>query len=320
MDSEIYDKAHEIMRQRRFEAERSNDERISRVCAEIPEISEINGLLFRTGSEFLKIMRNGGNVAENVEKLRVKNLALQERIKNLLTQNGYPPDYLNMRYNCGKCKDTGYIESTFCDCMNQVFGQLMAEKFNKNTYLELSKFEDFDLKYYSGSDLETMKKILGFAKSYAGNFVPGAKSIVMSGGTGLGKTHLSLAIADRVIRRGIAVIYDSAVNILGSIEEEHFSYNRSRETLDAVLDTDLLIIDDLGTEQETKFINSMIFNIIDTRINRRKSTIISTNLNISEISKRYGARIASRFSSKDYTYVQFSGKDVRLQIFRENRR
>ncbi len=312
MNTEIYDKAHDIMRQRRKKAQDENDALMQKICTEIPEIREINNSLFNTGMELIKIAEKGGNISENIEKVRCKNLESQEKIRNLLIAHGYSPDYLDIRYNCQKCSDTGYINSNFCDCMKQLFGQLMAKDLNKNTYLELSRFEDFDLKYYRNNDYRTMKRILDFTRNYAENFTPGDESIMMSGNTGLGKTHLSLAIAERVIRKGFAVIYDSAVNILGNIEDEHFSYEHSRKTLDAVLSTDLLILDDLGTEYDTKFCNSMIFNIIDTRINRKKSTIISTNLNLGDISKRYERRIASRLSA-NYTQIQFSGEDVRLQ-------
>lgn len=312
MDTEIYDKAHDIMRSRREKAQTENDRRIREINEKIPEIREVNITLFNTGMELIKVAEKGGNIMEKISEIRERNLDSQKRLKFLLTSNGYPENYLDIRWNCPKCKDTGYIESNFCDCMKSLFGQLRAEEFNRNTYLELSRFEDFDLKYYRDDDYRTMKRILDFARNYAETFTPGAKSIIMSGNTGLGKTHLSLAIADRVIRKGIAVIYDSAINVLDSIESEHYSHEHSRGTLDAVLGTDLLILDDLGTERKSEFFKSTIFNIIDTRINRRKSTIISTNLNLNDIEERYEKRIVSRLSN--YTQMQFLGKDVRLQI------
>lgn len=311
MDTEIYDKAHEIMSLRREKAQAENDRRIQEINSRIPEIRKINNTLFNTGKELLGIIGKGGNIEENVENLRMKNLEAQEKIRNILVADGYSPDYLNMRYDCEKCKDTGYLENSFCDCMKQLCGQLMAEKLNKNTNLELSRFEDFDLQYYTGNDYLTMKKILDFSRNYAENFTLKSESIMMSGNTGLGKTHLSLAIAECIIRKGIAVIYDSIINIIGRIESENFSYEHSRETLDAVLSTDLLILDDLGTEFETKFSNSMIFNIIDTRINRKKPTIISTNMKLGDISKRYGTRIMSRLST-NYTQMQFAGDFVNM--------
>lgn len=317
MDSEIYEKAHEIMRARRTKARDENERRIQEINQKIPEIKEINNALFNTGSEILKAIANGSgkDVTAEIERIKENNIKMQNVAKQLLVSHGYPPDYLDVHYSCSECDDTGYTDYKFCDCMKQVFGKLRSEEFSRNTYLELSDFESFSLKYYSGNDYHTMKKILDFTRNYAETFTLGANGIMMFGGTGLGKTHLSLAIAGRVIQRGFAVVYDSVINILDNIENEHFSYERSRQTLDAVLDTDLLILDDLGTEQESKFFKSTIYNIINTRINRRKSTIISTNLNLGDIEKRYDIRIVSRLSA--YTQMRFSGTDVRLQMRRE---
>lgn len=315
MDAEIYDKAHNIMTLRRKKAEEMNDERIRKVSGEIPEIAEINHELFNTGKELINVGKNGENIEENIAEAEKKNRELQKRLKFLLTSHGYPPNYTETTYNCPYCRDTGYIDNNFCGCMKSLFGKLMAEKFNKNTYLQLSNFDDFDLKYYSGDDYHTMKKIFDFAKNYAENFTQESGSIMMSGNTGLGKTHLSLAIADCVIRKGVPVVYDSIINILDCIEREHFGYEKSRDKLDAIEDTELLILDDLGTEYDTKFTASTIFDIINTRISRRKPTIISTNLNLNDIKNRYGDRIASRLYT-NYTQMHFSGEDVRLQIRR----
>lgn len=316
MDTEIYDKAHDIMRQRREKAAAENTARINAVYAEIPEIKALNMTLFNTGSELLKTVAMGGNLEENIENMRVKNLGTQEKIRRVLAENGYPPDYLDMHYHCEKCKDMGYLNSSFCDCMKQVFGELTVEKINRNSHIALKKFDDFDLKYYSGNSLHTMTRILDFTRNYAENFSLYSENIMMSGNTGLGKTHLSLAIADRAIRKGFAVIYDSAVNIFSKIERERYSDEKPVNMLDTAIDADLLIIDDLGTEAESKFCNSMLFNIVDTRINRQKPTIISTNLTIGEIAARYNDRMGSRLSTQ-YTNLHFSGDDVRLQRRKE---
>lgn len=317
MNSEIYNKAHDIMRERRSKAIEANDSRINTIYAEIPEIRELNTLLFSTSREVLNVIAKGGNIS--FEDIKKKNLATQDKIKYLLVSNGYSPDYLDIHYKCPKCSDTGYINNNFCDCMTKLFGELMVEKINIDSHIALTKFDDFDLKYYSGNDLCTMTKILNFARNYAENFDMYSESILMSGNTGLGKTHLSLAIADTVIRKGFAVIYDSAVNIFGKIERERYSEENFKNILDTMLDADLLIIDDLGTETETKFCNSMFFSIVDTRINRKKPTIISTNLNIGEIAKRYDNRMGSRLSTM-YINLYFLGDDVRLQRRKEQLR
>ena len=232
--------------------------------------------------------------------------------RKILAEYGYPEDYLDMHYTCPKCCDRGYNGSKFCDCFKTICGKLAADELNKNSQLSLSSFDSFSLTYYSGENYSAMKKILEYTMQYAATFTPDSKSILMFGQTGLGKTHLSLAIANKVLEKGYGVIYDSAINILRSIEKEHFSHDHSSEMIDLVMDTDLLILDDLGTEYETPFYNATIYNIINTRLNRRKPSIISTNLDFSGISRRYDKRVMSRIIS-EYSCLEFKGEDVRLQ-------
>ncbi len=318
MDTEIYDKAHIILAGRREKAKAENDRRIAEINKKIPEIKEINDTLFNTGKELIKVISNGRNrdTSAEIEKIRQRNMGAQELAKQLLVSHGYPSDYLDMHYTCPKCNDTGYIDSSFCECMKNLFGKLMTEKLNTDAHLTLSSFETFSLSYYIGSDYFTMQKILNYTREYAENFSLNSDNILMTGDTGLGKTHLSLAIANVALQKGYGVLYDSVINILWNIECEHFSYEHSSDILNAVLDADLLILDDLGTEQETKFYNSMIYNIINTRIVRSKPTIISTNMNYKDISARYGGKVASRLATL-YKYLQFKGDDVRLKIFKE---
>lgn len=314
MDTEIYDKAHSILAKRREKAQAENDRRIREINDKIPEIREINNTLFSTGKELIRVIANGNgkDVTAEIERIRKSNIDAQSVARQYLTSHGYPPDYLDMHYICQKCRDTGYIESNFCDCMKSLFGKLMTEKLNENAHLVLSNFDTFSLGYYMGDDYFTMQKILNYAREYAMNFSTNSDNILMTGDTGLGKTHLSLAIANTVLQKGYGVLYDSVINILWSIEREHFSYERSSDVLNTVFDADLLILDDLGTEQETKFYNSMIYNIINTRIVKNKPTIISTNMSYKGISSRYGGKVSSRVATL-YKGLKFVGKDVRKQ-------
>ena len=311
MDTEIYEKAHAIMSERRAKAIEINDSRTNRICSEIPEIAEINRSLFNTGREIMNIISKGGNVS--IEKIRQKNIELQSRMKHLLVSHGYSSDYLDLHYNCPKCSDTGYNNSEFCECMKKIIGELMSEEVNQNSNIELSDFDSFDLKYYTGENYFTMQKIFGFTKNYAENFTLDSENILMSGSTGLGKTHLSLAVANKVMGKGFNVVYDSALNVIYNTDKER--YNEG-DTLQVILDADLLILDDLGTEHETKSSVSTVYNIINTRLVKRKPTVISTNLESNEISQRYGARVRSRLIG-NYRQLHFSGNDIRLQIRRE---
>jgi DNA replication protein DnaC len=237
--------------------------------------------------------------------------------KRMLVANGYPEDYLDIHYTCSKCNDTGYCRNNFCECFKKLYSSLSAESINKKAKLQLSSFDTFSLSYYTGEDYNTMQRIFNFSRNYAENFNEKSESILMFGGTGLGKTHLSLAIANVVLQRGYSVIYDSTISILRSIEHEHFSYKHSSEMIDLVMDTDLLIMDDLGTEYQNQFYSSTIYDIINSRLNSGKPTIISTNLDYAGIRNRYEERVVSRITAV-YTCMEFKGEDVRFQLKRNN--
>ncbi len=315
MDREIFDKAQAIMTNRRMSAVSENERRIREINAKLPQIKEVNDVLFNTGKELISIISSGNRaeIDKKIQQLRNYNNGAQSMARKILVENGYPANYLDIQYNCPLCSDTGYNGSRFCSCFNKLCGKLSADELNKNAQLKLSNFDSFLLSYYQGDNYFTMKRILEFTQQYAATFSPAASgSIFMTGRTGLGKTHLSLAIANTVLSNGYSVIYDSVINILRSIEREHFSREHSSEMIDLVMSTELLILDDLGTEYETQFNNSTIYNIINTRLNSGKPTIISTNLDFKGISKRYDERVVSRIISV-YTCLQFQGEDVRMQ-------
>lgn len=315
MDTEIYDKAHAILSQRRAKAQAENDMRVREINSRIPEIKEINDALFNTGRELIRIITEakGKDISGRIEQIKQNNLGAQTLAQQLLTSNGYPADYLDMHYSCQKCGDTGYVNSNTCTCLTALYAKLTTNKLNEKAKLSLSSFNTFSLNYYRDDDYYAMEKIFNYAKNYAANFTVNSESILIFGNTGLGKTHISLAIANEVIQKGFMVIYDSVINILRDIEKEHFSHEKSTEILELVTDADFLILDDLGTEFESKFYNSAIYNIISSRLVKEKPTIINTNMDFSAISGRYGGKVASRISTM-YTCLEFKGDDVRLQM------
>ncbi|MBE6858428.1 MAG: DNA replication protein DnaC [Ruminococcus sp.] len=319
MNSEIYDKAMSVLVNRRARAVSENDMHIQEINSKIPQIHEINDVLFNTGKELIQIISEGNSAdtQNKINQLRRNNLQAQEMSRKLLAANGYPEDYLDIHYTCNMCNDTGYCDGSYCDCLKKLCGRIAADELNKNAHLKLSDFDTFSLSYYNGDDYFNMQKILEFTKQYAETFNENSNSIFMFGKTGLGKTHLSLAIANRVLDKGYSVIYDSAINILRNIEREHFSREHSSDMIDLVMNTDLLILDDLGTEYETPFYNATIYNIINSRLNSGKATIISTNLDLAGIKRRYDERVVSRIISV-YTCLAFKGEDVRLQIRQNN--
>lgn len=319
MRNEILDKALKILEQRRLRAEVECNARVDEINLKIPQVTDIRKELALTSIRLSKlILSKEKDITNGIEEIKAANLSLQQMEKDLLVKGGFPSDYLEVSYFCKKCNDKGFVDGERCECLNALMKKINFDEVNRLSALKLSSFSDFDLGFYSRENdentgavpFEQMSKILTYCKNYAENFTPRSKGIFMKGHTGLGKTHLSLAIANRVIEKGYTVVYGAAYDLLRKIEDENFGRTENKDTLGSVLDADLLILDDLGAEFNSPFNLSMVYNIIDARCNREKATIISSNLDISELEERYSKRLVSRLISL-FTYLHFIGNDVR---------
>ncbi len=308
------------IKNRRNMAKAENDLHFQEIDKNIPEIAEINSQLARTGMNIVAIMKSGENVDEKLQELKDRNREAQFLIKRLLVQNGYPEDYLAIKYLCDICFDTGFVNGRRCRCLENLIAKMTAKEMNKNSQINLCSFDTFDINLYRGTDMmdterkrNRMRNTYQQCKKYAEEFNPLlSENILMFGRTGLGKTHLSLAIANEVLKKGYGVLYDSALNYLNQIEKEHFGKaSDDNDTLGQLLSAELLILDDLGTEYTKPFYISTIYNIINTRINKGLPTIISTNLNHEEMLKKYDERIISRLFAT-YESYEFVGEDIRL--------
>lgn len=315
---EIYARAEEILARRRQKAFYDAEARREKIYAEIPRVKEIENQLTHTGLCAAKAVLSGSDTATQLIKLKDENLKLQGELKILLVKNGYTLSDLDEQYKCPMCKDYGYVDGKMCSCMKTLLRDTAFKELNALSPLELSSFDTFNLNYYSSSPDKNgniprnrLEKFYKFCVSYAENFDGHGKSILMEGGTGLGKTHLSLAIAQRVIERGYGVIYCSAPNILRVLEKEHFSRDSNGDTGRHLEECDLLILDDLGTEFSTQFTTSCIYNLINTRMSREKPTIVNTNLSLYELKKIYSERLVSRMIG-EHDYLEFIGEDVRI--------
>ena len=319
MNDQLYQQALATVQARRIAAASENERRHEEIARRIPQVGEINSQLAQTSSRIFSMMQNGKALEENLAVIRAENEEAQRIISQLLTANGYPADYLDIHYHCEKCNDTGFVGGRRCECLEKEIAAVSVRKMNRSAQLQLSSFDTFSLDYYKGRTTEqgedcfaVMRRILSACQSYAMNFSKESPSLLFYGRTGLGKTHLSLAIAREVITRGYDVIYDSIINLLDKVEREHFGRaDAGDDTLSLLLSVDLLILDDLGTEFSTQFNISVIYNIINTRLNRGLPTIISTNLELLNIRNRYEERIVSRLFAV-YDTMHFIGSDIRL--------
>lgn len=245
-----------------------------------------------------------------------KSLKIQKEKQDFLKENNIDLSIINPIFDCKKCEDTGYVNGKICDCVKQKAVALVYDELNKDVSLEDYTFEKFSLSYYPDRIIDgvnprdIMTKICGFCVKYVDGFSKNSESILFFGKTGLGKTHLSLAIANDVIKKGYNVVYGPISKIIGNIEKEHFSSGDDRVTLQNVLDCDLLILDDLGTEFTTQFVSATLFDIVNSRILNKKPTIINTNLDFEELKQKYTDRFVSRISG-NYRMLEFFGEDIR---------
>ena len=286
-------KATQILEGRRNKAHRIQLAHHMEVTEKIPEISKYEAKLAETGLAVVKAFGMGKDAQNYISQLSELNITLQKAIRSLLAENGYPENYLETPYTCKKCGDTGFVEGYICECRTQLLKEIAKDKLASVSQSASCSFDNFNLDYYPLSDETTgvsprkrMAEVLEYCRNYAEDFGAESESLYFHGATGLGKTHLSLAIANTVAENGYSVIYDTAQNILSALEREKFSHNNTGEKEKEILDCDLLIIDDLGSEFSTQFTVSAVYNIINSRLNRSKPVIISTNLTKNAIEER----------------------------------
>lgn len=293
--------------------------RRAEIHAKLPEIAKIDAELAATGARIFEASLRGDKAA--LDAINAENSELNVKRGQLLIAAGYPADYTEIKYECPACGDTGVVDYRMCACMKEKLIMAGLESSGMQELIISQTFENFDLGYYSGEALARMKTILDIAKQYAQGFEAGKSgNIIMMGNTGLGKTHISSAMGGVIIKKGNDVYYTGAVEMLSEFEDERFGYDRSEEKsaiLDKYFTCDLLIIDDLGTELINQFSTSCLYNVINSRLIRKKSTIINTNFTRDELRKKYQDRITSRIFG-EYTVLPFLGADIReKKIFKK---
>ena len=314
-NKEIFMQAVKIIDSREMEAKLTAQLHAENVRKKLPDVYLMTKELAQTSIKLTKvILEKAHDPKKKIAEIKEQNLYIQSRIKQELAENGFPKDYLEVNYFCKFCNDTGFIDNKRCDCLNELIINLTANEFNKISPLKLCSFSSFSLKFYKNEqERRQMSRIFDFCKNYAQTFSLNSESIIMEGDTGLGKTHLSLAIADEVIKKGYNVFYGSVQDYLNAIENEHFGRAPSdTNTLKQLLNCDLLILDDLGVEFRSEFNTSTVHNIINSRLSANKPTIINSNLTPSEINNKYSDRITSRIYS-NYQTLKFLGNDIRLE-------
>ena len=313
---EYYIKALADIAKRRLTADELANSNLLSVYLAHPDIKALDDKMNALGLLAVKsaVKLSGADEIINLKKeYEIINAQKQE----LLNNYNISPSSLKPSYCCNSCNDTGYVNGELCDCVKTIAKEYYFNDLCEKMPLENSTFGSFDLSLYPDDARNNMQEIFNFSKEYADNFTTASKNLLFLGRTGLGKTHLSLSIANTAIDKGFGVIYGSSQNFFNQIQDEAFG-RKQGDTLNALLECDLLILDDFGTEFMSTYISSAIYNIINSRILRSLPTIISTNLSLTEINNVYGERIMSRILG-NYVIKQFTGKDIRqIQLLKNN--
>ena len=305
-----------------LEAERMAEARRRELYLAVPAVEAIDRRLSSFGLRIMETALRGGDAAAGVAALRKENEALSAERAALLRAHGYPENYSDVQYECSLCNDRGYVGIRMCACMRRKLIDAGMESSGMSGLLASQSFENFSLDYYRSNPEQhaIMSRNLQLVRRYAEGFVmeEGAqapKNLLFLGGTGLGKTHLSSAIARTVVERGYDVFYNSAVGMLSDFEYRRFGNGLAAgdgDNTEHYVECDLLILDDLGTEVVNQFTLSCLYHVFNTRLNLRRPTIISTNLTAQELRKTYSDRITSRLLG-EYLLIPFYGTDVRKQ-------
>jgi DNA replication protein DnaC len=320
------DQYNQILREydsRKLKNKHDLDRRVAHAYSLIPELKLLEEELISLSAESGRMALRGDNSGLKDLKSKLHDLQLQKQ--KLLLDNHLPADYLDMRYQCSKCQDTGYIGNEKCNCFKQAIADLMYSDSNIKTILSNENFSNFSFEYYSDdyidealglSPLSNMQKVVASCKSFIKHFQTHRDNLLLIGNTGVGKTFLANCIAKELLDRGNTVIYLTAFRLFDILEKNKFSKDEedsyvASNQFDYILDCDLLIIDDLGTEMNNAFTNSQLYLIINERLLRQKSTIISTNLSLPNINSVYGERVFSRIASS-YSVQRIIGEDIRL--------
>lgn len=316
--AENYQRALNRLARRREQSQNELNARTQAVEKALPEIDEYRKKLGQIGVQIVKVILASKNKKADISELAEQSLALQEERSALLVKNGFEPDALEQHYACPICHDTGFVNGKLCKCHLRLLKEIERDDIRRVAPIDKCNFDNFDIGCYPPqenadgiSPREKMKRICENCYRYAVSFSLKSPSLLFMGATGLGKTHISLAIANVVINRGFHVIYGSAQNILGDLEDLRFGrVQNPRYRQEALLDADLLIIDDLGTEFTTQYSVAALYNIVNSRLLSGRPTIISTNCSIDTLEAQYDQRITSRILGLYKTLV-FEGEDIR---------
>ncbi|MCD5410332.1 MAG: ATP-binding protein [Clostridiales bacterium] len=308
--------------QLRNNSEKEKEKNIRNVYKKLPRVETIDQEIKKLGLLMAKsLLKTTNNVHFVIETYKQKLEQLNKEKISILKQNAIPLNFSEATYVCTQCRDTAFLSNgKKCSCLKQQLINKAYSLSNLSPILEKENFYTFDLSLFSDkpydkqeqSPRQNILENLSFAESFVMDFDKSSqKNLLFFGPTGVGKTFLINCIAKALLDKGKIVLYLTAIKMFEVLEAIRFQSTKDKKTYDLLFESDLLIIDDLGTELSNSFTNSELFNIINTRILINKKTVISTNLTPKDIMDRYDDRIFSRLVSNKYVRLKFYGNDLR---------
>ncbi|MBQ2062657.1 MAG: ATP-binding protein [Oscillospiraceae bacterium] len=299
-------------------------QRQEQIFREIPRLEEIDRELRSTMAQIVSsALRRGTDPLPALRVIRDRNLELQRERASLLMQRGYEADELEEKPQCVLCQDRGFVNGAMCRCLKKYYTRAQIEELSSMLDMGNASFESFNFEWYSRapwkdygiSPYKNMEKVFDTCRDYAMQFSQNSGNLLLFGPSGLGKTFLSACIARVVSEKGFSVVYDTAGHVFSQFEKVKFRREEdeaAEQHVDRCTRCDLLIVDDLGTEMTTSFVQSALYQIMNDRLTAKLPTIISTNLNPGEIGKRYSPQIQSRLEG-EFEGLSFFGEDIRLK-------
>jgi DNA replication protein DnaC len=317
--------------QKRLSSSLDLEKRKSDLYASCPRLEQIDTELSNFALNTAKSILTSSNSSDFVKDLQLKIDSLNKEKQKILNDLNLDESFFKPHFECKKCEDTGYVVSDnhyeLCNCIKQ---KLFDIEYNQSNIsdLETHNFDHFNFDLYSDevnedlyrsniSPRDNIKNIKDIAMSFIENFDDSQeKNLLFTGNTGLGKSFLSDCISCELLKRGKTVLYQTAPVMLDTIIDYRFNKDNSESIYNNILNVDLLVIDDLGTETLNKMKFTELFNVINTRLlnqnNHITKTIISTNLNLNDLRSNYDERIFSRFVGS-YNICRFFGDDIRFK-------
>ncbi len=315
-----YDTIMRAYEQKQLNTRNIMDKRYQTAYEQLPKLQTLHQTISSLSVRQARKLLEGDEQALFELKEQIQKFSEQE--KQLLLSAGFPANYLEPVYECNDCKDTGYINNEKCHCFQKAIIDLLYTQSNMKHILAKENFDTFSFSYYSEnhtdpktgtSSLANMKKAYLTARNFVDNFGNDFANLFLYGDTGVGKTFLSNCIAKELIDKSYSVIYLSAFELFDTFAKSRFQKDDAADQMNEhILDCDLLIIDDLGTELTNSFSVSQLFLCLNERLLRRKSTIISTNLSLESLVNIYSERTFSRITS-NYTMLKLTGDDIRIK-------